>query len=65
MSMRSGQLGINAEKYSNLMISIPCFSEQQKIANFLSAINNKIEAVANQIEQVEAFKKGLLQKMFV
>ena len=48
-------------KYSKLKINIPHTEEQQKIASFLSAIDAKITAVAGQIEQAQAYKKGLLQ----
>ncbi|MDV2488802.1 restriction endonuclease subunit S [Acinetobacter johnsonii] len=48
-----------------LEIQIPCLEEQTKIANFLSAIDQKIEVVAQQIEQAKTWKKGLLQQMFV
>ncbi|RUR73159.1 restriction endonuclease subunit S [Chlorogloeopsis fritschii PCC 9212] len=39
--------------------------EQGKIANFLTAIDQKIEAISHYIDCNEQFKKGLLQKMFV
>ena len=46
-------------------IEFPCLEEQTKIANFLSAIDQKINVVSGQIEQAKTWKKGLLQQMFV
>ena len=43
VSVRSGQPGINAEEYKKFMFYLPSIQEQEKIANFLSLIDKKIE----------------------
>ena len=48
-----------------IYLQLPNLEEQKKIANFLSAVDNKIDLVSTQIENTKAFKKGLLQQMFV
>lgn len=40
-------------------------AEQTKIANFLTAIDDKITQAQAQLEAVKRYKKGLLQQMFV
>jgi len=54
-----------ASQLKGVSFSLPCLEEQTKIANFLSAIDQKIEVTAQQIEQAKQWKKGLLQQMFV
>ncbi len=54
-----------SEFFSDLPIPTPSLPEQQKIAEFLTGIDDKITAVANRIDKAAEFKQGLLQKMFV
>lgn len=54
-----------SSQLKTIKLNLPCLEEQTKIANFLSAIDQKIEVVAQQIEQAKTWKKGLLQQMFV
>ena len=61
----SGIPHISGKQIQDYEIGYPCLEEQTKIANFLSTIDQKIEVVAQQIEQAKQWKKGLLQQMFV
>lgn len=46
-------------------ISLPCFEEQQKIADFLSALDEAINYAKQELDKWKELKKGLLQQMFV
>ena len=58
-------LGISKTNLGKVELKVPSLEEQTKIANFLSAIDQKIEVVVQQIEQAKTRKKGMLQQMFV
>ncbi|WP_417480936.1 restriction endonuclease subunit S [Maricaulis sp.] len=61
----AGQPFIGKKDTEKSTIRMPGQPEQQKIADCLSAMDAKIEAVDHQITHIETFKAGLLQKMFV
>ena len=63
--LQGGQGNLSADIVKSLIVPYPSLPEQQKIANFLTALDEKITKAAQQIETAQAFKKGLLQKMFV
>ena len=49
----------------DMCILLPSLTEQQKIADTLSSLDNLIEAQTKKIELLKEHKKGLMQKMFV
>ena len=61
----TAQLGLNKKSVINQTVLFPSLAEQTKIANFLFAIDRKIESVTTQITETQTFKRGLLQQMFV
>jgi len=65
LSEGTGQKEISKTEFNNIRINIPSLPEQQKIASFLTLIDKKIELVTKKLENLKAYKKGLLQKMFV
>ena len=56
---------INNKHIVPYKIAVPCIVEQKKIADYLFAIDNKVETIISQIQQTQKFKEGLLQNMFV
>lgn len=61
--IRDGKM-ISYKYFSEILLPVPHKDEQTKIANFLSTIDRKIEAIGKQLQETEEWKKGLLQKMF-
>ncbi len=50
--------------FSVIRMATPSLPEQQKIANFLSPIDEIIELQAKKIEALKTHKKGLMQQLF-
>ncbi|MFC3415646.1 restriction endonuclease subunit S [Algoriphagus hitonicola] len=60
----SGREGLNFESIKGFKISFPSLPEQQKIAEFLTAVDRRIELLQAKKEKLEAYKKGVMQKIF-
>ena len=58
-------VGISPTRLATVSFGLPHPAEQRKIADVLSALEDKSTAVDTQITQMKTFKKGLLQQMFV
>lgn len=51
--------------FQKMPVQMPSLKEQTRIANFLTAIDDKITATHTQLQAVKQYKHGLLQQMFV
>ena len=63
--LQGGQGNLSSKIVKNLKIPLPTLPEQEKIANFLTAIDEKISFSKEQLDKMQTYKKGLLQQMFV
>lgn len=58
-------LGVSKTNLNKLIVMVPSIKEQKKIAALLQAIDAKISQCVEDVNSTRAFKKGLLQQMFV
>lgn len=56
---------ISYEPFSTIKLPVPYIGEQQKIADFLTSLDEIITAEKSKLSATRQFKKALLQRMFV
>lgn len=57
-------LGVSKNNVSKIDIAIPSKPEQEKIADFLTAVDERIAVVEKKLELLETYKRGVMQKIF-
>lgn len=55
---------ISSDIVNSVKIKLPCLEEQQKIADFLSSVDDVITASEQEVAALEEQKKGAMQKIF-
>ena len=65
LAQGSTRFNISKAKLIEIPLYLPVIQEQQKIADFLSMLDVRIEQLSQKVELLKEQKKGLMQKMFV
>jgi len=59
-----GREGLNFESIRSFKIAFPGETEQQKIANFLTAVDAKLNLLRRKRDSLQTYKRGVMQKIF-
>ena len=65
LAQGGAQDNLSNKDIMNYSFGLPNNEEQEKIAEFLTSLDNKVELINKELEQAKLFKKSLLQQMFV
>lgn len=60
----TGVPSLNTTSINNVDIALPSKEEQTKIANFLSAVDEKIAQLSQKLHLLEQYKQGMMQQLF-
>ncbi|WP_459860920.1 restriction endonuclease subunit S [Desulfuromonas carbonis] len=55
---------LGQSEFAQLEVTLPALAEQKKIAAFLAVVEKKLDALRRQGEQLHAYKRGVMQKIF-
>lgn len=61
---RFDRINIGTKEFMDMPIPYPSLAEQKKIADFLSSLDNYIDAAKRKLELLKEHKKGLMQRLF-
>ena len=61
---RHDRVNIKDSEFFKLNSKVPSLQEQEKIASFLSLIDDKISLQSDKVEALKDYKKGIMQKIF-